>query len=95
MNGRDHHELAEAGVRTLLSPRELEVLCVFAQTGHIDSAAYKLCITRSTFKKHLVSIRRKLKVQNNIQMVVKALMNGILDAKLLSTCKVAEGDTSQ
>ncbi len=94
MNGREPRH-SEDGVRNRLSPRELEVLCAFAQTGHIDSAAYTLCITRSTFKKHLVSIRRKLKVQNNIQMIVKAIIDGILDARSLNSCQVVEENASR
>ncbi len=94
MNGREP-KYSEAGVRNRLSPRELEVLCVFAQTGHIDSAADTLCITRSTFKKHLASIRRKLKVRNNIQMIVRAITDGILDTCSLNRCQVVEESASR
>lgn len=67
-----------------LSRREREVLYAIALTGNLKQAADWLCITQSTIKKHLASVRRKLGVDNNIQLVVKAIRNGLLNVEALS-----------
>lgn len=67
-----------------LSRREREVLHAIALTGNLKQTADWLCITQSTLKKHLASARRKLGVDNNIQLIVKAIRNRLLNVEALS-----------
>lgn len=57
----------------LLTPAEKEVLKALADHGSIEEVAAKTFRSKPTVKKHLCSVRRKLKVKTNIQAVALAI----------------------
>jgi DNA-binding NarL/FixJ family response regulator len=64
--------------RRPLTPRELEVLQAYADTGSVAEAAGFLSITDSTAASHLHSIRLKLRVHTSAQAVTSALRDGLI-----------------
>lgn len=63
-----HHEAA-AGLRSLLTPRELEVLELVAQGETNARIADRLVISQGTVKSHVKSLLRKLHVANRAEAV--------------------------
>lgn len=61
-----------------LSRRELQVLVLMHQGCTNDGIASQLFVTRSTVKKHIESIFRKLRVSNRTGAVLRALELGVL-----------------
>ncbi len=68
-----------------LTNRELEILAAVMQGTSDRDIADRLCISFSTFKKHLYNIYRKLNVNSRIQLynTVKAAGNDTIDGMRL------------
>ncbi|TIC83564.1 response regulator transcription factor [Nocardioides sp. GY 10113] len=71
---------ADATRLALLSPRELEVLCLVAQ-GHSNAEiAAALVISVTTVKSHLAQLLRKLLARDRVALVVLAWREGVVAA---------------
>ncbi len=64
-------------VRTLLTPREQEVLELLCQGNEEQDIADSLHITLKTMKKHRENLYRKLRVRNAQQLRLAAFANGL------------------
>jgi NarL family two-component system response regulator YdfI len=69
---------SEARSRTILSPRELEILKLVATGGRNKEIAFQLSISQSTVKAHLDSIFNKLGVDSRTAAVSLASQYGLL-----------------
>jgi DNA-binding NarL/FixJ family response regulator len=68
----------QAGERSGLSPKELEVLGELATGASYKEIADALIVTQATVKTHLVHIYAKLEVKNRNEAVTRALALGLL-----------------
>ncbi|GAA0742033.1 response regulator transcription factor [Ideonella azotifigens] len=69
---------AHAGQQAL-SPREIEVLRMVANSGRNKLAAAEMGITEGTIKVHMKNILAKLEAKDRVQAVMIALRRGIID----------------
>ena len=58
----------------ILTPAEISVLKALLRYGSVKQAASQTHYSVTTFKKHLYSARRKLKVNTNLQAIVIACL---------------------
>lgn len=61
-----------------LTPRKKEIIILLASGRTYQEIADKLKITTKTLENYLVDIRRKLKVFNNISLVIIVLQQGLV-----------------
>jgi DNA-binding NarL/FixJ family response regulator len=61
-----------------LTPREVEVLQAYADTGTIPDAASRLGMSPATASAHLHSIRLKMRVSTSAQAMKLGLQTGII-----------------
>lgn len=71
-------KVSTTGIRTDLTPRELEVLCFVAKGATNTEISTKLFISHHTVKSHVVHIFNKLGVNDRTQAAVWAAQNKIL-----------------
>ncbi len=69
---------ADAPARPTLTPREREVLALFAQGFTSRTIGERLWIHQYTAVNHMVSIQRKLGARNTTHAVVLALSHGLI-----------------
>lgn len=69
----------EAGGRSTLSAREIEVLALVAEGLSNGAVAERLYISESTVKNHMRSIHDKLAVHTRTEAVTRAIKEGLLD----------------
>jgi DNA-binding NarL/FixJ family response regulator len=62
----------------ILTPAEIAVLKALLRHGSVKQAAAQTHYAVTTFKKHLYSARRKLKVNTNLQAIVVACLCGLI-----------------
>ena len=76
---RDTHGFAprEAGMRPLLTPREVEVLALIGQGMSNKAIARRLAISAHTVKYHLEAIFAKLGVRSRAEAVTRGLRLGL------------------
>ena len=63
--------LSYEGLKEILSPRELEVLQLYAAGKSRTDTAKELCISESTVKTHINSIYSKLGVKNRTELILR------------------------
>lgn len=71
----------EAGsqqLRTVLTPREIDIVCMVAQGLRNKEIARKLSITEGTVKTHLHNIYEKLQVKGRMELVLHAKKQGLI-----------------
>ena len=73
--------------RDILTKREIEYLTLAALGCANTEISTKLVVSRSTVKKTLENIFRKLKARNRTHAVSKAFSSGILTTQLLTDMK--------
>jgi DNA-binding CsgD family transcriptional regulator/PAS domain-containing protein len=61
-----------------LTPREQEVLALLAQGARTEDLMHRLVVTRSTARKHVQSLLRKLGARNRLEAVSIARRRGLL-----------------
>ena len=61
-----------------LSPREMEVLTLYAEKGRIKSVAESLETSVNTVKFQKNSIMRKLGARNTVELVFSAIRRGLV-----------------
>lgn len=66
---------AAADCEELLTPREIEILCLIASGTHNGDIARKLFISEKTVKNHISSIFRKIGVDDRTQAALFAIRN--------------------
>jgi DNA-binding NarL/FixJ family response regulator len=64
--------------RQELTPREVQVLQAYADTGSVKGAGEALDMQASTAASHLHSIRLKMRVSTSAQAVTQALRVGVI-----------------
>lgn len=65
-------ELTDLPPTDILSPREVEVLCLLGEGCSNGEIAHRLFIAESTVKRHLINIYHKLNVHNRTEAIVRA-----------------------
>jgi DNA-binding NarL/FixJ family response regulator len=75
---RARDTLAAPGVRAHLSAREREVLALMAEGQSNYEIAENLVLSRSTVRRHISNILRKLQVENRVQAAVHAVRNHLV-----------------
>jgi DNA-binding NarL/FixJ family response regulator len=68
----------EAGVRSILTPTELEILKLVAEGLTAREIGEQLFIAEKTVKNHLTNVYRKLNVRNSSHAVAEAYRRGLL-----------------
>jgi DNA-binding CsgD family transcriptional regulator len=61
-----------------LSPRELEVLVLYAENGRIKSVAESLATSPNTVRGQKYSIMRKLGATNAVELIRSAIKRGLV-----------------
>ena len=61
-----------------LSPREREIIIMVAEGMSNQNIGQKLFISDKTVKNYVTSIRRKLALENRIQIALYAIKNGLV-----------------
>ncbi|HTR00205.1 MAG TPA: response regulator transcription factor [Candidatus Acidoferrum sp.] len=74
--GRDSRQ-AVMGLDSL-SPRELEILCLYAEARTIDEIAVTLVLSSKTVANNLTTIKEKLQVNSTAELVRLAINNGLV-----------------
>ncbi|KOY82094.1 response regulator transcription factor [Lysinibacillus sp. FSL H8-0500] len=69
--------------KTLLTPKELEILQLIVLEKTSDMISKELAISKRTVEHHISSIIRKLSVHSRVGAVVKALEQGLVNKKKL------------
>jgi DNA-binding NarL/FixJ family response regulator len=77
--GRGFEDISETDERTLLTPREVEVLVAVSNGLTNKEIARKLGISRHTVKFHLESLMRKLGVSSRAEAVSKSMSLKLLE----------------
>jgi ATP phosphoribosyltransferase len=62
---------------TALSPREFEILCLFAEARSVEDIAGKLSISAKTVANNLTTIKDKLQVSTTAELVRLAISKGL------------------
>jgi two-component system invasion response regulator UvrY len=62
---------------TALSPREFEILCLFADAHSVDDIAAKLSLSAKTVANNLTTIKDKLQVNTTAELVRLAISKGL------------------
>jgi DNA-binding NarL/FixJ family response regulator len=60
-----------------LSPREFEVLCLYAEARSLDEIASELSLSSKTVANYLTSIKEKLEVESTTELVRFAISKGL------------------
>lgn len=68
----------EKGGRSILSPRELEVMTLAARGMSNTQIASQLYISEGTVKRHLTNIYAKLSVTSRVDAVNKVFAEGLI-----------------
>jgi DNA-binding NarL/FixJ family response regulator len=62
---------------TALSPREFEILCLYAEAHSVDDIAAKLSLSSKTVANNLTTIKDKLQVSTTAELVRLAISKGL------------------
>ena len=71
------HQDGRRDVTSLLTPRELEVVCLVARELHNKRIAEALGISEGTVKIHLHNVYKKLPIDNRLALILYARDKGL------------------
>ena len=79
-SGNPYTETLPKGAAALLTPREIEVLCLLGRGKNIKKVGESLSIATKTVDRHRTNIMNKLNIHSQIDLVRFAIREKIIDA---------------